>query len=263
MWCSNCGQDVPAIASKQTEGQTVCARCSVPVGGTTHGDQEAARIESSADLLADGRPPVDFDDWQLDDDLRAADRLIKEANGQFDEAEFRGTHHTVDAYHEAVRGWHAQLKTRPTVPDVAASRKHPQKPARTRPPLFAWSGISLGVMALVCGGVLLIWGYLFGRGELWTLGLPIVLGGQAVLILGIFLYIDGLWQTNRKTTESLEELDEDVADLRHATSMMSTTHSGPAQSFYAHMAEGASPELLLADLKGQMDVLTMRIARQR
>jgi hypothetical protein len=204
-----------------------------------------------------------LDDWQLDEDLRTADRLIKEAQGQFDETEPQGMQHTVDAYHEAVRGWHAQLKGRPVLPDAATSHKFVEKPTRRRPSLLAWSAISLGLMALVCGGVLLNWGYLFGRGELWSLGLPIALGGQAVLILGVFLYIDGLWQTNRKTSESLEELDESVADLRHATSMMSTTHSGPAQSFYAHMAEGASPELLLADLKGQMDILTMRLARQR
>jgi hypothetical protein len=221
------------------------------------------RIGSTTELLADANPPIDLDDWQLEEDLRTADRLIKETEGQHDVNDPSGVQHTVDAYHEAVRGWHAQLKGRPEIPGVATSRKFAEKPTRPRPSFFSWSAISLGVMALVCGGVLLIWGYLFGRGELWSLGLPIALGGQAVLILGVFLYIDGLWQTNRKTSASLEELDESVADLRHATSMISTTHSGPAQSFYAHMAEGASPELLLADLKGQMDILTMRVARQR
>jgi hypothetical protein len=263
MWCSNCGQDVPGIASKKAKGQTVCARCGVPLRSGEHHETHPVRIESSADLLADGGPPWELDDWQLDEELRTADRLVRETNGQLDETESPGVQHTVDAYHEAVRGWHAQLKGRPVVPDATMGHRFAGKPARPRLSLLSWSAISLGLMALVCGGVLLIWGYLFGRGELWSLGLPIALGGQAVLILGVFLYIDGLWQTNRKTSESLEELDESVADLRHATSMMSTTHSGPAQSFYAHMAEGASPELLLADLKGQMDILTMRLARQR
>jgi hypothetical protein len=43
---------------------------------------------------------------------------------------------------------------------------------------------------------------------------------------------------------------------------MSVTHSAPAQSFYAHMAGGASPQLLLADLKGQLDLLAVRMSEQ-
>jgi hypothetical protein len=123
--------------------------------------------------------------------------------------------------------------------------------------------ISVGLMALVCGGVLLAWGYLFARGDLWSLGLPVALGGQAILLLGLLLQIDRLWQSNRNTLGSLEELDDNLADLKHTTTMLGTTHSSTAQSFYAHMAEGASPELMLADLKGQLDLLTLRLARQR
>jgi hypothetical protein len=44
---------------------------------------------------------------------------------------------------------------------------------------------------------------------------------------------------------------------------MSSTHSTHGQSFYAHMAEGASPHLLLADVKGQLDVIAMRLAQTR
>jgi hypothetical protein len=254
---------VPGIASKQAEGQTVCARCGSQVGSTKHGAGNSVHIDSSAALVADDGPPRNVDDWELDEDLRTADRLVKEANGRPGAVEPQGRECAIDAYHQALCGWHARLNSRSTLPDVEAGRKFVEKNARPRPSLFAWWAISLGLMALVCGGVLLVWGYVFGRGDLWSLGLPIALGGQAVLLLGIFLHTDSLWRSSRKTSKSLEELDESVADLRQATSMMSTTHSIPGQSFYAHMAEGASPELLLADLKGQMDLLTMRLARQR
>jgi hypothetical protein len=263
MWCSNCGQDVPGIASKQAEGQTVCARCGTQVGNKTCGETGNNHVESCADMLAGDIPPMELDDWELDEDLRTADRLINEVDGEPGAVEPQGMEHTIEAYHKAVRGWHTQLSDRPTVSGASASPKFVKHRPRVRISLLAWSAISLGLMVLVCGSVLLTWGYLFGRGELWSLGLPIALGGQAVLLLGIFLHMESLWQNSRKTSKSLVELDESVTDLRHATSMMSTTHSGPAQSFYAHMAEGASPELLLADLKGQMDLLTMRVARKR
>jgi hypothetical protein len=40
------------------------------------------------------------------------------------------------------------------------------------------------------------------------------------------------------------------------------THSSAAQAFYAHMADQASPYLLLADLKGQLDLVARSMARR-
>jgi hypothetical protein len=127
--------------------------------------------------------------------------------------------------------------------------------------VLAWSALSFGVMALVFGGVLLAWSYWSGRPELWTLGLPFALGGQAGLILGLVLQLDGLWQSNHDAAAALTELDEQIDELRQATSLLATSHSGHAQSFYYHLAEGASPHMLLSDLKGQLDLLAMRMAK--
>jgi hypothetical protein len=125
----------------------------------------------------------------------------------------------------------------------------------------AWLIISLGAMALVFGGVLLAWSCFSGRAELWRLGLPFALGGQASLIIGLVLQLNGLWQSSHETVESISELDEQVASLRQAAAQLSTSHSSASQSFYFHLAEGCSPHMLLADLKGQLDLLAMRIAK--
>jgi hypothetical protein len=93
--------------------------------------------------------------------------------------------------------------------------------------------------------------------------MPLALAGQAALVIGLILQLESLWQNTRDTSSTLGDLDSQLRDLRHATTMLSTTHSNSAQSFYAHMAEGASPELLLADLKGQLDLLAARMAKQQ
>jgi hypothetical protein len=98
---------------------------------------------------------------------------------------------------------------------------------------------------------------------LWPIGLPLALIGQAGLIIGLVLQLDGLWQSNRQTAETLSELDGELSRVRHATTLLTTTKNASAQSFYAHMAEGASPQLLLADLKGQLDLLAQQMASQR
>jgi hypothetical protein len=80
--------------------------------------------------------------------------------------------------------------------------------------------------------------------------------------LGLILQLDGLWSSSRKTEQALSELDGELRTVRQATTLLSTSYSGGAQSFYLHLAEGASPQLLLADLKGQMDLLARQMSRQ-
>jgi hypothetical protein len=118
-------------------------------------------------------------------------------------------------------------------------------------------------MTFVCGAVLSGLSFVSGHGELWSVGLPLVLAGQAGLLLGLMFQLDGLWQSNRETSETLDELDSQISDLKKTANLLSTTHSSAAKSFYAHMAEGASPQLLLADLKGQLDMLAVKMSHER
>jgi hypothetical protein len=105
--------------------------------------------------------------------------------------------------------------------------------------------------------------FLAGHGELWNVGLPLVLSGQAALLLGLVLQLDGLWQSNRETSETLDELDSQISDLKQTARLLSSSHGPANKSFYAHMAEGASPHRLLADLQGQLDILAVEISRER
>lgn len=116
-------------------------------------------------------------------------------------------------------------------------------------------------MTFVCGAVLLGWYFHDGQEHLWRLGLPLTLGGQVALLFGLIVQLDTLWQNNRGTSVTLDQLDQQIDDLRQTTTAMSNT-SGSAKSFYLHMAEGAGPEVLLADLKGQLDVLAVKMAKQ-
>ena len=82
-------------------------------------------------------------------------------------------------------------------------------------------------------------------------------------VLGLILQMDSLWQSTTETSDSLEHLDERLSDLKQTTTLMSRSSAGPGQSFYAHLAEGAGPELLLSDLKGQLDLLAQQMANEK
>ena len=60
----------------------------------------------------------------------------------------------------------------------AASTSTANRPSQSRLSAVTWSLLALGLMASVCGGVLLGWSLLAGRTALWTCGMPITLGGQ-------------------------------------------------------------------------------------
>jgi hypothetical protein len=134
--------------------------------------------------------------------------------------------------------------------------------AQPRGHTVSWLILSLGLAVIACGGVLLGWSVIGQRDDLWPVGMPLALIGQAALIVGLVLQLDGLSHNSRKTSEALSELDDELKNVRQATTLLSTSHTGGAQSFYFHLAEGASPQLLLADLKGQMDLLAQHMSRQ-
>jgi hypothetical protein len=267
MWCAHCQLDVPAQAVPEEPGVIRCAYCRQELASPSEAMPEPAAgaatialavapaldaADSSDDELAPPRcafpPPPDVNDWTLDADLRAAERMVRVLRQS----------HTGGA--GAGEPWVTVEKTSASAAPVASEAGRPE--AVEKAGLASWFCLTLGLMALVCGGVLLIWSLAFGRGDLWSIGLAAALAGQAGLVLGLVLQLDGLWQSNKRTERTLSDLDDQLGQLRAAASQLGRSHSGPSHSFYAHLAEGAGPQLLLSDLKGQLDLLAQQLARQ-
>jgi len=195
-------------------------------------------------------PPLELDDWELDLEWRRLRGLAGAAAASFEPARAQIVPH---AAHEPFRGRHRRSSH--------ASRPEAQSEERTAPTwsLLAWAVLSFGLMGFVCGGVLLGWSYVAGRDELWSLGMPITVAGQVGLLLGLVLQLERLWQGSRYTVDKLEQVDEQLHDLKQTTALIGATHTSAAQAFYSHMSQGAHPQMLLADLKGQLDLLAVRM----
>ncbi|HEX5104835.1 MAG TPA: hypothetical protein VFV87_13535 [Pirellulaceae bacterium] len=246
MWCSTCQQDVAPLASAEPGTSLRCAKCDRVLAAAP-----APEIEPSKAAVPPPRPRI-LDDWELEAELRGVQRLVGSLKASGCEA-------------GALLPLRFDVPPQESVRPPSEDRSTQQTPAADRPKshFFAWMLLSLGLATFACGGVLLGWSIAADRADLWPLGMPLALIGQAGLIIGLVLQLDGLWQSNRKTTETLSQLDGELSRVRHATTLLTTTKNASAQSFYAHMAEGASPQLLLADLKGQLDLLAQQMASQR
>ncbi|MCA9247898.1 MAG: hypothetical protein KDA42_12300 [Planctomycetales bacterium] len=263
MWCQACQQDIPAIST--AEGRYCCARCGGPAGRIEAAPAELPLGEIpdyGIDLTRCDAPPATPDallaSWKIDDELRQAESVLRINSNVCDETKSAGRlSHRFDPPEIDLRSLQqAQALT------MARESRRPVQSA-VRGSSLAWTVLSFGLMTLVCGGVLLGWSIIAHRDALWNVGLPIAIGGQCALVIGLLLQLERLWQSGRYSQEKLAEVDQRLADLNTQTAMLSTTHSTASRAFYSHMSEGASPHVLLADVKGQLDLLTLRLGAER
>jgi hypothetical protein len=294
MWCAICHQDVPARRDAGNSAR-VCSRCGGTLPSADQPGEPCDGIETSSfesidapfpddstcpdtiplgshrtasdfDNLALERllagPPLPSEDWEFEAELRDVNRLMHRLRSSPAPRPADTTNSHRDAFPlSSVAIPSAMLRMQSS--GAAADRRIEPRGEPEKSNLAAWALLSLGLATFVCGGVLVGWSFWADRADLWSLGLPLTLAGQAGLIVGLVLQLEGLWRSNRQTDQTLSDLDGQLSQLRQATTLLSTTHSTPGQSFYAHMAEGAGPELLLADLKGQLDLLAQQMAHQR
>ncbi len=266
MWCRTCQQDVPGLISADAAKYS-CPRC-----GTALGSSPAAPTpESPADAAAippgefrevepgvGAEPPAPYDRWELEEKLRHIERMLRidEPDTSRRPAEAGQRVARIDAAHAQPPGWHQPQ---------AARAKAARRRARSRGlwlPMLTWTVLATGLMASAFGGVLLAWAALGGRQDLWAIGLPVGLGGQIVLVIGLILQLDRLWHDSRNTVDKLDHVDQRLHHLNKTATLLGTGAGSASASFYSHMAGGASPQLLLADLKSQLDLLSLRLGQE-
>jgi len=224
----------------------------------------------------DPLPWGDQDDQWLEQQLAEAGVATSRTPGPGTPAapsnsDYQSELHRIEPAHASLGGWHpAQAVRQPTpppafAPTITAAPQADVAPAQSpqRASSLAWFTLAIGTAAFVCGGVLMGWSFVDGYTHLWNLGMPIMLAGQLGLLVALVLQLERLWRDNRQASQRLETVDHRLDDLRQATRLLSTPHGSASQAFYAHLSEGASPQLLLGDLKGQIDLLAMRLAEAK
>ena len=264
MWCRTCRQDVPAIVAA-ADGRTCCARCGKAV--ETEDSQTYYRVEPAhalreeipTDLQPSGnsdtpvaaRPAPEDDDWDLDIKLPwNLDSEQDQDNSGPPTSRLDPAHRYAQASRTEDVAQRAEVIAASPTEDLAHGMN------------VGWALICLGVLSLTSGAVLLGWSALAPLPSVWGLGLALIGAGHAVLAVGMVLQIDRVAASSRTAKERCEDVERKINDVKHLVTLLGTTNGATSQSFYSHLAGGASPELLLADLKGQLDMLAVRISER-
>jgi len=269
MWCSACHQDVPGVAASVDDATMCCARCGKALGcRAAPAEDSATRVQSvgqpesddsnllELSELEDTPDFVEVDEWDFEETLSNAERLVRTV-----QAQDRAVDILWSSRPTPTPGLHRRVDNSESVNIKTATDAFggPKPTESTSVPLFV---LALGLAVFVCGATLAGWS-LMGHGEhLWRLGVPLVMGGQVAMLAGLMWQLEAVWQSNRDTKHSVQTLDEQVRLMRRRAASDST-HSHDGRAFYRHLAENASPHILLADLKGQLDTLSQRLASQR
>jgi hypothetical protein len=194
-----------------------------------------------------------YDPWETEEQLCHLQRVLNAEPPKTPSPAITGPSLRIDPGHGA--------PGRRRLPASHAPRRSRGQSRRARSALHlvAWFVLLIGLMGMACGGVLLGWSLIAARQDLWPIGLPVALVGQIVLVIGLVLQMDRIWNDHSHASAKLDRMDERLADLKSTTALLGTTHSTPAVSFYSHFAGGANPQILLADLKSQLDLLALKL----
>lgn len=274
MWCKSCRQDVPGIASLD-EGAFHCARCGTRVGRRRSALADAAVAQDICDQGIDLEGDVDLEpsptealhQWAEDEHLENVRRLLRpfstgEAptgmNPAVGEKQIRFDPPASQSLRvplpQAALHAMASVGHQATSPQfqLAPQRVAPNpmvRPQRTTVEVLfgalAWCVVSLGLMGLVCGGVLTGWSLATARAELWKFGLPTALGGLAVLAFGLLLAFVAKQSARNRMTQAATATNLPV---------------GYAAPSYATPGEANASPAVLAELRGQLDRLTAQMA---
>lgn len=255
MWCATCQQDVPLVTGGSV-GSRQCPRCkrvfTVKTAEPWHVDC-GSPLDCGVELdvaAVSRQPPVDLGDWEVTDRLRRIERLLAKQVA-------------ADASAHGNRPSHLRVD----IPQVRHSVTHRRKADQTTggspavgssPALGLWAAL----MFVLAGSLTWLLGAAADAGVPTVaafanagLAIPLQTAGICLLLAGTFSAVAQGVSASRRVARRLDSL-ETVAD-----DLLATSHRvgmSASSAFYANLAHGASPRLLLADIKGQVDQLSVR-----
>lgn len=235
------------MAASADSAKVCCARCGQALARGVNTHQAEVPFEDLPDF-------VELEDWEFAETIQEAERLVRTVTTDLN-----------DTYRKQKRWDPPHDFRRPASSRLPAASHKAQRDddPTTGSHSVPWLVLAMGLGVFVCGAALVAISLVSQRPQLWQLGLPLVLGGQVAVLAVVVSQLDAVWNSNRATFVALHSMDEQVRQLREEWSRLQQQADLESQPFYRHLAEGASPEVLLADLRDQIDVLSQHLAQTK
>ncbi len=186
MWCADCQIEVPAVAAPSDPQVLRCPRC--------HGSlEQLADATDAASELGDEDTPGLLDDESWDAELAELERWISELEKKAARA---------PAADEPV------LASSARGPMLIAFEPPSPVTLRVRSGWLSSFALAISLMLTTCGSALIAWDSLADRAAFGQIGWPLIIAGQAGLILASVLQLELIAHTQREAERAITELDQ-------------------------------------------------------
>lgn len=242
MWCKHCHQDVPSIASRAVP--TACPRCQ-----QAYEARQADRPVATAQ--ARQLTPVErLLDAEGDRRVRDLGRSIRRPLSA-GPANQTGQALWLDL--PAAGATRSAAKSR----DPRRLRDDEPTPASVQ--WGAWIASTFG-LGLSTGGAVLLGMALWGNmPDFWSWGVGTALVGQSLLAAGLIWMLGCLWKTTRTAAQRLASCEHQLASVNRSNEAILGQRVAGASAFYGELTRGASPQVLMSSLQGQVQHLASRL----
>lgn len=263
MWCKDCQQDVPAVA-KSTEGPLVCTRCEAQFEHAEQDDQQASH-PSDTGLLLEGydrsrRSELGKNPWaedETEDRLRRIGLQLRTAyRHQSKPGATRAPRRTWGP--EALDALNKEQRLQAMRP--SAGTKGEDGWSYTVASRFISLLLMIGVLGFILGVCWLVCSVAFGLPNSWQWGMTATIAAEGTLIFGLTWMALRLWHNSRQLNQQIDEVDQQIHELEHLTGSLAAGRLSRSQYYYTHYNQGASSHMLLANLEGQVEQLSTRLA---
>ncbi len=197
---------------------------------------------------------VELEDWEFEETIRQAQQLLRSVTDE----PSPGWGHRSTERTNSIRKPPVDRRVQ-----VESETSDPPRAEQARPSgTWPWVMLAFGLGVFACGAALMGLSLAKGSPQLWQLGLPMVLGGQLAVLFVVTWQLDVVWLSNRATFVALHCVDEQLRQLQ-VRSNRHVAEPQDAKTFSRHLAEDASPHLLLNNLREQIDQLSAQLTKPK
>ncbi len=263
MWCRHCHQETPAIGPV-TEFGARCPRCNRTSDTPTDPINTAG--ESAPDPLPTARREIERQLQSAQNAIAAgaASPTLRWDTGMLGSPiPFSQEKSPSSQSSEAAQQQPTATKNQPTNRKIIRRANQPKKKSYVISQIVGWASATVGAMSLGLGIGLLVWSLIQENASLWSFGIAATITGQSLMIVGLVQLLSNLWNATRQTHTKLTQIHEDLHRVRRTAEQTAGQQHATATGFYAEMAANAEPDVLLGNLRGQLDQLSARLRFDR
>ncbi len=260
MWCSQCQQDVPAVA-RTSDGPLICTCCTreIKLGNLSGISDTGIALDSfqseqvSAEHLS---RPIDHIAEEISrENLR---RIARQLRSPYREELGIGSPSTTQGNWQCLQ-MPSDPAAAPQLRQIAKMARHDEATSESPSSWLLSCLLALGVAGFTIGVALLTYSVAFDFYEIWHWGMTTTIAAEGLLIVGLTWMAIRLWHNSRRLNSELQGVDEQLTEIHEMAGILSAGKLSASQYFYHHFSQVASPHMLVANLRGQVDQLAERI----